>query len=57
MTNEEIGTNKESRYSEQSYAAHPTKYTMFWRKFWPWQIYRFFALNLMVMKIVIKGHS
>lgn len=29
MNNKEIGTNKESKYSEQSYAAHPTRTTLF----------------------------
>lgn len=57
MTNEAIGSNKASRYSDKYYAAHPTRRTMFWRKFWPWQMVRFIVLNLMVMRIVVKGHS
>ena len=35
----------------------PTTATRFWRKFFPWQIVRFFVLNLKIMRIIIGGHS
>lgn len=57
MANEAIGTKKKYRYSYKYYAAHPTKTTMFWRKFWPWQAWRFMALNVKILKIVMQGHS
>ncbi|MFM1930878.1 MAG: hypothetical protein RL226_181 [Bacteroidota bacterium] len=44
-------------YSEQSFATVPGKSTRFFRRFLPWQIYRFIVLNLKIMKIVIGGHS
>lgn len=44
-------------YSQEYYAPMPTKKTLFWRNFIPWQIIRFFALNLKILKIVVKGHS
>jgi hypothetical protein len=44
-------------YSEASFATVPGKATQFFRKFIPWQIYRFIVLNLKMMRIVIGGHS
>lgn len=44
-------------YSESSFTTIPTKGTTFWRKFIPWQIFRFIVLNLKIMKIVVGGHS
>ena len=44
-------------YKDEDYPPVPTKGTRFWRKFFPWQIYRFFVLNLKIMRIVIGGHS
>lgn len=49
-------TGKRS-YSQEYYAPMPTKSTLFWRNFIPWQIIRFFVLNLKILKIVVKGHS
>lgn len=45
------------KYENQYYVAHPTKSILFWRKFWPWQVWRFFRLNYKILKIVVKGHS
>jgi hypothetical protein len=36
---------------------YPTGTTRFWRKFFPWQVVRFFVLNLKIMRIIIGGHS
>lgn len=48
---------KKRGYVQEHYAPMPTKLTMFWRNFMPWQIIRFFVLNLKILKIVVKGHS
>jgi hypothetical protein len=42
---------------EINYPPYPTETTRFWRKFFPWQVYRFFVLNLKIMRIIIGGHS
>lgn len=42
---------------EIAYPPYPTDTTRFWRKFLPWQIIRFFVLNLKIMRIIIGGHS
>ncbi len=44
-------------YSQMSFATEPTEQTKFWRKFLPIQLYKFFSLNLKIMRIVIGGHS
>ncbi|HNX78928.1 MAG TPA: hypothetical protein PKJ24_03550 [Prolixibacteraceae bacterium] len=44
-------------YKDEAYPPVPTKGTRFWRKFFPWQVVRFFVLNLKIMRIVIWGHS
>jgi len=44
-------------YVQEHYAPMPTKATLFWRNFAPWQLIRFFILNLRILKIVVKGHS
>lgn len=46
-----------SHYSDESYPPVPTPGTSFWRTFVPWQIVRFFVLNLKIMRIVVGGHS
>ncbi len=44
-------------YSNISYGTEPTRYIRFVRTCFFVQIIRFLALNLKVMKIVVKGHS
>ncbi|MEN8153333.1 MAG: hypothetical protein ABFR75_04865 [Acidobacteriota bacterium] len=44
-------------YTEDSYPPIPTRSTKFWRKFIPWQVIRFFVLNIKILKIVVGGHS
>ncbi|PID88182.1 MAG: hypothetical protein CSB06_01715 [Bacteroidia bacterium] len=39
-------------YNKASYSTVPTKRTMFWRRFIPWQAWRFIVLNLKIIKIV-----
>lgn len=44
-------------YKDEAYPPVPTRATRFWRKFLPWQIWRFFDLNFKIMRIIIGGHS
>jgi hypothetical protein len=44
-------------YSEESYPPVPTRGTRFWRSFVPWQMVRFFVLNIKIIRIVVGGHS
>ncbi len=44
-------------YAEYAYATRPSKLTMFWRKCLIKQVVKFFTLNLMIMRIVVGGHS
>ena len=44
-------------YKDEAYPPLPTGNTKFWRKFFPWQVVRFFVLNLKIMRIIIGGHS
>lgn len=50
-------TEKTIPYSDMSFATEPTRWTKFWRKAFIFQIVRFFALNLKIMRIVVGGHS
>ncbi|MHC1707717.1 MAG: hypothetical protein AB9842_09365 [Bacteroidales bacterium] len=49
--------NIKKGYQQEHYAPMPTRTTMFWRNFIPWQIIRFIILNLKIIKIVVRGHS
>lgn len=44
-------------YSDEAFAPVPTGSTLFWRKNFIWQAYRFVVLNLKILKIVVGGHS
>ncbi len=44
-------------YKDKDYPPIPTKGSKFLRKFWPYQIIRFFVINLKIMRIVVGGHS
>jgi len=44
-------------YSENNFVTVPGRMTKIFRKFIPWQMYRFVVLNLKIMKIIIGGHS
>ncbi|MCF8381729.1 MAG: hypothetical protein K9H49_19295 [Bacteroidales bacterium] len=53
-----MNTKPENKaYKDEFYPPIPTKTTKFFRKFFPFQIYKFFSLNYKIMKIVVKGHS
>jgi len=44
-------------YSDLSFATEPTRWTRIWRRSFVFQLFRFFVLNLKVMRIVVGGHS
>ena len=44
-------------YSDEAYGTIPTPWTRFVRKCIIWQLWRFFRLNLKMMRIVVGGHS
>lgn len=46
-----------SANKDEFYPPHPTRWTLFWRTCFIYQIYIFFRLNLKIMMIVVKGHS
>jgi len=52
-----IKKNLVKGYKDEAYPPVPTRNTRFWRKFFPWQMIRFFVLNLKIMRIIIGGHS
>ncbi len=52
-----IKKNLVKGYKDEAYPPVPTSTTRFWRKFFPWQIVRFFVLNLKIMRIIVGGHS
>ncbi len=52
-----MGNYKIKAYYNEAYPPVPTRRTLFWRKFLPWQILRFFVLNIKIMRIVVGGHS
>jgi hypothetical protein len=50
-------TEKNTQYSDFSYATVPTKWTLFWRHSLIYQSILFFIIALKVMRIVVGGHS
>jgi hypothetical protein len=49
--------SKYKPYSTASFTTVPGKSTRFFRKFIPWQIYRFVVLNIKMIRIIVGGHS
>ena len=43
--------------TEQFYATKPTGFTRFMRTFIPWQIVRFAAINLKMLRIIRRSHA
>lgn len=37
-------------------ATKPTTFTRFWRVFVPWQLWRFIAINVRMLRIIGRGH-
>lgn len=44
-------------YKEESYPPVPTRFTLFKRRNFVIQLFRFFVLNFKIMRIVIGGHK
>ncbi len=44
-------------YKDESYPPVPTKFTLFTRRCFIIQIFRFFVLNFKIMRIIIGGHK
>lgn len=42
---------------EWFYATKPTRWTLFWRTFLPWQIWRFLWINAKMVRILRRGHK
>ena len=42
--------------TEVFYATRPTKSTIFWRTFLPWQLVRFAAINLKMLRLIVRSH-
>lgn len=36
------------------YATQPTRFTLFMRTFLPWQLWRFFSINLKMLRLISK---
>ena len=52
-----MNLNKVRAYYDEAYPPVPTRATRFWRRNIIWQLYRFFVLNLKMMRIIVGGHS
>jgi hypothetical protein len=35
----------------------PTRSTLFWRTFWPWQLLRFLIINVRMTRMILKSHD
>jgi hypothetical protein len=45
------------QHGEWLYATKPTRWTLFWRTFLPWQAWRFLWINAKMIRIISRGHS
>ena len=52
-----MSLNKVRAYYDEAYPPVPTRATRFWRRNIIWQLYRFFVLNIKMMRIIVGGHS
>jgi hypothetical protein len=46
-----------SPYGQQHYASKPTKTTLFFRTFLPWQLFRLLVVNLRMTMMILKSHD
>lgn len=44
-------------YQPEFYSLTPTPIVKFFRVFWPWQIFRFFIINLKMVNMIKKSHG
>lgn len=49
-------TNREP-YQQAYYPPKPTAFTRSMRKSFPWQVVRFFVINLKILKLMTRSHS
>lgn len=42
--------------TEAFYASRPTRATVFLRTFVPWQLWRFAAINLRMLRVIARSH-
>lgn len=42
--------------TEAFYAPRPTRATVFLRTFLPWQLWRFAAINLRMLRVIARSH-
>ena len=47
---------KQARMADAFYATKPTRATIFWRTFLPWQLVRFAWINLKMLVIIFRSH-
>lgn len=38
------------------HAMKPTRWVLFWRTFWPYQLFRFVVINLRMLLMIFKSH-
>jgi hypothetical protein len=57
QNNKTMAKNIVRGYYDESYPPLPTKSTRFWRGNLLWQLWRFIALNIKMMRIIVGGHS
>jgi hypothetical protein len=38
------------------FAMKPTPWVLFWRTFWPYQLWRFLVINLRMLVMIFKSH-
>ena len=41
----------------QRNAMKPTRWVLFFRTFWPYQLYRFAWINLRMLRLIFKSHG
>ncbi len=49
-------SDETGRDIDMSYAPRPTRMTLFLRTFLPWQLVRFVAINLKMLRLIAKSH-
>jgi len=53
----EYAPPKKVQMKASFYATKPTRGTLFWRTFLPWQVVRFAWLNLKMLTIIHRSHQ
>ena len=44
------------RSDASKYAMKPSTWVLFWRTFFPYQLYRFIWINLRMLRMILKSH-